>query len=430
MVDADTISQVNIKYKALAPIMNEKMQRHWAATESMALGWGGVSAVSQATGISRTTIQIGIRELQQPPSASAADPMIEMRLRRPGAGRKPLTETDHRLDRDLEQLLDTSTGGLPTSPLRWTSKSSLHLAAELQRQGHQVSERSVNRLLHQLGYSLQSNRKNKEGRQHPDRDAQFKHLQEKVAAFQRRGQAVISVDAKKRELIGDFKQAGREWHPKAEPVEVRVHDFEDKELGHGILERYDRIIDDSGAVVRVHQEDLCQALSVHPDRRYEVDGGPGAEQLGRLIREVAGDRDVARFFDALVYNWLVLSTDGHAKNYSLLLSGHQVRLAPLYDVASAFPYLDHPRKARMAQKIGGEYRPSFIQRRHWERMARSLGLGSDEAHARITALAERLPDALGDAANESHLTVDEQRIADTIRDQISNWAAARVVDQS
>ena len=193
-----------------------------------------------------------------------------------------------------------------------------------------------------------------------------------------------------------------------------------------VVERYDRIIDDSGAVVRVHQEDLCQALSVHPDRRYEVDGGPGAEQLGRLIREVAGDRDVARFFDALVYNWLVLSTDGHAKNYSLLLSGHQVRLAPLYDVASAFPYLDHPRKARMAQKIGGEYRPSFIQRRHWERMARSLGLGSDEAHARITALAERLPDALGDAANESHLTVDEQRIADTIRDQISSWAAARV----
>lgn len=102
-----------------------------------------------------------------------------------------------------------------------------------------------------------------------------------------------------------------------------------------VVERFDRIIEDSGAVVRVHQEDLCQALSVHPDRKYEVDGGPGAEQLGRLIREVAGDRDVARFFDALVYSWLVLATDGHAKNYSLLLSGHQVRLAPLYDVASA-----------------------------------------------------------------------------------------------
>lgn len=193
-----------------------------------------------------------------------------------------------------------------------------------------------------------------------------------------------------------------------------------------VVERYDRIVDDAGAVVRVHQEDLCQALSVHPDRKYEVDGGPGTEQLGRLIREVAGGRDVARFFDALAYNWLVLATDGHAKNYSLLLSGHQVRLAPLYDIASALPHLDHPRNARMAQKIGGEYRASFVQRRHWERMARSLGLGSDEALARITALAERLPDALRDAANESHLTVDEQRIADAIRDQISSWATARV----
>ncbi len=192
-----------------------------------------------------------------------------------------------------------------------------------------------------------------------------------------------------------------------------------------VVERYDRIVDDSGAVVRVHQEDLCQALSVHPDRKYEVDGGPGAEQLGRLIREVAGDRDAARFIDALAYNWLVLATNGHAKNYSLLLSGHQVRLAPLYDVASALPHLDHPRKARMAHKIGGEYRPSFIQRRHWERLARPLGLGSDEACARIMVLAKRLPDALADAAHESTLTVDEQRIADTIRDQMTSWAAER-----
>jgi serine/threonine-protein kinase HipA len=195
-----------------------------------------------------------------------------------------------------------------------------------------------------------------------------------------------------------------------------------------VVERYDRIVDDSGAVVRVHQEDLCQALSVHPDRKYEVDGGPGAEQLGRLIREVAGDRDVARFFDALVYSWLVLATDGHTKNYSLLLSGHQVRLAPLYDVASALPHLDHPRKARMAQKIGGEHRPSFIQRRHWERLARSLGLGSDEAQARIRALAEHLPDALADATSESLLTDDERRIADTVRDQIVSWAAERHSD--
>ncbi|MEP7112246.1 MAG: type II toxin-antitoxin system HipA family toxin [Ilumatobacteraceae bacterium] len=193
-----------------------------------------------------------------------------------------------------------------------------------------------------------------------------------------------------------------------------------------VVERYDRIVEDSGAVVRVHQEDLCQALSVHPDRKYEVDGGPSAEQIGRLIREVAGDRDAVRFFDALAYNWLVLATDGHAKNYSLLLSDHQVRLAPLYDVASALPHLDHPRKARMAQKIGDEYRPSFIQRRHWERLARPLGLSPDEACARISALAERLPDALADAAYESNLTVDEQRIADAIRDQITRWAAERV----
>ena len=233
MVDANTISQVNIKFKTLAPSMNEKMQRRWAASEAMALGWGGISAVSQATGLSRTTIQIGVGELKQASSLSA-DPLAEVRLRRPGAGRKPLTETDRRLQRDLEKLLDCSTGGSPTSPLRWTSKSSLNLADELRRQGHQVSERTINRLLHQLDYSLQSNRKAKEAGQHPDRDAQFKHLQSKVANFQRRGQAVISVDAKKRELIGDFKQAGREWHPTGEPLKVRVHDFEDKQLGHGI----------------------------------------------------------------------------------------------------------------------------------------------------------------------------------------------------
>ena len=192
-----------------------------------------------------------------------------------------------------------------------------------------------------------------------------------------------------------------------------------------VVERYDRIIDASGAVVRVHQEDLCQALSIHPDRKYEVDGGPGAEQLGRLIREVCGGRDVTRFFDALVYNWLVLATDGHAKNYSLLLSGHQVRLAPLYDVASALPHLDQPRKAMMAQKIGGEYRAAYVERRHWERLARSLGLALDEAHERIAALAERLPDALADAARDAHLTVDERRVADGIRDKIVHWAAER-----
>jgi len=233
MVDDKTISQVRAKYQALAPIMNEKMRRHWAASEAIAIGWGGISAVARATGLSQTTIQAGIKELQQP-SSLANDPDAEARLRRPGAGRKALQETDRRLKRDLEKLLEASTLGSPTSPLRWTSKSSRQLSDELESQGHQVSYRTVTRLLHEMDYSLQANRKTKEGRQHPDRDAQFERINNQVLAFQRRGQPVISVDAKKRELIGDFKQSGRKWRPSGEPVKVRVYDFEDKELGHAI----------------------------------------------------------------------------------------------------------------------------------------------------------------------------------------------------
>jgi serine/threonine-protein kinase HipA len=135
---------------------------------------------------------------------------------------------------------------------------------------------------------------------------------------------------------------------------------------------------------------------------------------------------VTDLFDAIAYNWLVLATDGHAKNYSLLLSGRQVRLAPLYDIASALPYVDHPRKARMAQKIGGEYRPMYIRRRHWERLAPPLGLDPSEACTRIVSLAERLPDAFADAARGSNLTTDERRVAAAIRDQITAWATERV----
>ncbi|HEY5873986.1 MAG TPA: HipA domain-containing protein [Ilumatobacteraceae bacterium] len=130
----------------------------------------------------------------------------------------------------------------------------------------------------------------------------------------------------------------------------------------------------------------------------------------------------------MVFNWLVLATDGHAKNYSLMLSGHQVRLAPLHDIASALLHLDHPRKARMAQKIGGEYRPGFVQRRHWQRLARPFGLDPDEACARIVSLAERLPDALTDAAHESSLTTEERHVADTISNQITAWAGERVLE--
>ncbi len=233
MVDEKTILLIKTKYDSLTPIMDERMRRHWAASEALALGWGGVSAVAQATGLSQTTIRTGIAELQSP--VTWVDPAPDpQRVRRPGGGRKPLTETDPRLLRDLNKLLAASTRGDPQSPLRWTSKSSRRLAEELSRMGHPISFRTVTALLHDLDYSLQATRKTKEGGNHPDRDDQFKHINRKVMAFQRRRQPVISVDTKKRELIGDFKQSGREWRPQKTPIPVRVYDFKDPQLGHAI----------------------------------------------------------------------------------------------------------------------------------------------------------------------------------------------------
>jgi len=232
MVTEDAILKVLTKYESLASLMDEKMRRHWAATEAAALGWGGISAVAQVTGLSRNTIMAGITEIEQQQPTDNIDE--QFRVRRPGGGRKLLGETDRRLYRDLEKLLDSSTRGHPQSPLRWTSKSSRHLADELERMGHQVSYHTVTNLLHQMDYSLQGNRKTQEGAQHPDRDAQFQHISQKVITFQKRRQPVISVDTKKKELIGDFKQKGREWRPKGDPVKVRVHDFMDQDLGKAI----------------------------------------------------------------------------------------------------------------------------------------------------------------------------------------------------
>lgn len=233
MVSAETILQIRAKYEALVPLLDERARRRWAATEAQALGWGGVSAVAQATGLSRNTIQAGRAELAQQPRALGKGAEAQ-RVRRPGGGRTPLSESDPRLLRDLRKLLDDATRGDPQSPLQWTSKSCQHLAEELNRQGHPVSHDTVARLLHELDYRLQAHRKTKEGAHHPDRDAQFKHINSQVQAFQKRGQPVISVDTKKRELLGDFKQKGREWRPKGQPRKVRVHDFEDKQLGHAI----------------------------------------------------------------------------------------------------------------------------------------------------------------------------------------------------
>jgi Rhodopirellula transposase. len=175
----------------------------------------------------------GIREVKR--RSVSSDSLDQPgRLRRVGAGRKPLIETDHQLLRDLERLLEVSTRGDPQSPLRWTTKSSRHLADELVRLGHQVSYHTVTTLLNDLDYSLQANRKTKEGADHPERDEQFEHINQKVITFQKRRQPVISVDTKKKELLGDFKQPGREWCPKGAPLKVRVHDFADPQLGKAI----------------------------------------------------------------------------------------------------------------------------------------------------------------------------------------------------
>ena len=188
--------------------------------------------VAGATGLSRTTIHAGIKELEQPLGKERSGlGTARFRIRRPGAGRKPLTEQQPELLAELERLVDPLTRGDPRSPLRWTCKSTPRLAAELRSGGYQVSQRTVCALLGSLGYSLQSVRKSREGAQHPDRDAQFQHIARQVAEFLRAGQPVISVDTKKKELVGDFTRSGQEWQPKGRPEAVRVHDFPDPELG-------------------------------------------------------------------------------------------------------------------------------------------------------------------------------------------------------
>ena len=228
--DVQVIAQ---KFASLEPVLDERARRLWAAAEARAIGRGGISRVAEATGLSRITVRSGLSELN--PSSSPLDREVAAgRTRRPGGGRKPLTEHDSKLYRALEILVDPVTRGDPMSPLRWTCKSAAKLAAELQARGHSVSERSVNRLLHASGYSLQSNRKTLEGGDHPDRDAQFRHINQRVKVYQRQGQPVVSVDAKKKELVGRFRNGGREWQPSGEPEAVNVYDFIDKDLGKAL----------------------------------------------------------------------------------------------------------------------------------------------------------------------------------------------------
>ncbi|MDH3460107.1 MAG: ISAzo13 family transposase [Burkholderiaceae bacterium] len=220
------------KYEALCGVMDEQMRRLWSATEARALGYGGVSTVARAVGLTRPTITAGMKELGEARQLAPMAP--KHRVRREGAGRPRVTDIDAGLRPALEELVEPATRGHPMSPLRWTCKSVRTLATELTRQGHAVSHQTVSEVLQNLGYSLQANRKTREGSEHPDRNAQFEHIARRAKEFQQRSQPVISVDTKKKELVGDFKNSGREWHPQGRPPAVRVHDFQDDELGKAI----------------------------------------------------------------------------------------------------------------------------------------------------------------------------------------------------
>ncbi len=231
MPDSSVVESIRRKFDSLSHLMDERARRCWAAAEATELGWGGVSAVSLATSMSRTTITEGIKQLRR---GDYTAPEADGRIRRLGGGRKPVTETDPELLGALERLVDPLSRGDPQSPLRWTLKSTQRLARELTSQNHPVGARTVAALLRKAGYSLLANRKTREGAQHPDRNRQFEYINDQVRRFQHCGQPAISVDTKKKELVGDFKNAGRQWRPKDNPEQVRVHDFKDKDLGKAI----------------------------------------------------------------------------------------------------------------------------------------------------------------------------------------------------
>jgi len=222
VVGADAI---RTRFQKLAPFLDERMRRLVAASESLTIGFGGTSEVSRQTGVSRRAIIQGIKELDEAPGVRV------VRVRRAGGGRKKTVDKDASLKTDLERLVDPVTRGDPEAPLRWTCKSVRKLAEELRRLGHQASHRMVAELLHELGYSLQANRKTLEGSSHADRDQQFHHINQQVTQLLGQRQPVISVDTKKKELVGDFRNTGAELRPRGDPEKVRVHDFVIPELG-------------------------------------------------------------------------------------------------------------------------------------------------------------------------------------------------------
>ncbi len=221
------LGAIREKYRVVGDVLDERGRRVWAAAEARSLPFGGVSLVARATGLSRTTVHAGMRELKTGQRRTIGTG----RSRKTGGGRKPLTYHNPDLLGALEKLVEPTTRGDPESPLRWTCKSTRHLARELQRQGYRIGDRKVAGLLHQMQYSLQANAKTIEGSDHPDRNAQFEYINAQTKKFLRQDVPVISVDTKKKELVGNFSNGGQEWQPQGEPERTLLHDFPDKELG-------------------------------------------------------------------------------------------------------------------------------------------------------------------------------------------------------
>ena len=228
MPDAHIVQWIRDKYIHLLSELDERGRRRWAAIEAQSLGHGGIAAVAEATGLSDRTIRTGIQELKRAPELG------DDRQRRTGGGRKTRTQEQPGLLDALDQLVSPSTRGDPMNPLRWTCKSIRTLAEELRSQGYQVSSTTVRGMLRQMGYSLQANRKTREGKQHPDRGAQFQHINDRVKARKCRGEPALSVDTKKKENLGNRKNLGKTYEPKGKPVEVDTHDFPDKKKGKAV----------------------------------------------------------------------------------------------------------------------------------------------------------------------------------------------------
>ena len=270
---------IRLRYEALGPVLDERGRRRFAAAEARAAGRGGVTAVARITGVARSTIDRGLAELRgDAPPAAGPD-----RVRRKGGGRRPLVVTDPSLLADLKALVEPTTRGDPMAPLLWTAKSLRHLAAGLGELGHRICHNVVADLLRDLGYSLQANRKTLEGTSHPDRDAQFGYFNAQVKDALTAGEPAISVDTKKKELVGDFKNGGREYRPRGQPEPVRVHDFLIPELGRAAPYGVYDIADNAGWVSLGIDHDTAR-FAVNAIRRWwQAMGRARYPQATRLV---------------------------------------------------------------------------------------------------------------------------------------------------